>query len=84
VNCVGSFFDKIFERILAPHGVCKPFHEYNLKNDTDGNPLVSECQKNNFALYYATPEALTLFKAIYHNDLGMQDKYVAYWAYLSK
>jgi len=80
---VGSIIDHIIEPVLSPFGVCKPFHEYNLKNGTDGNPLISECQKNNFALYYATPEALTLFKSIYHNDLGMQDKYVAYWAFVS-
>lgn len=84
VHCVGEVVDHILEPILGPFGVCKPFKDYHLKNDTNGNPLVTECQKNNFAMYYATPEALTLFNSIYHNELGMQDKFVAYWAFVSK
>ena len=43
VHCIGKEVDEVLEPLLSPYGVCKSIKEYNLKNDTDGNPLISEC-----------------------------------------
>lgn len=84
VYCVSKFYDELLVPILSWFGVCKSIAKYDFKKDADGNPLVTECQKHNFALYYTSPEALTLFKAFYYNDFKIQDKYVAYWTYVSQ
>lgn len=64
-------------------GICKSIKEYNLNYDSDGNPVIADCQKNNFAGYYNSPEALTLFRVLYDNEFGMKDNYVNYWAAVS-
>jgi len=65
---------------LLPNLGCTNMDSYNFTMDSDGNPLISECQERNFFDYYASPQGLTLFRAFYDNNFGMQDKYVAYWA----
>lgn len=82
--CFGSWSDYLIAPIAKLFGACKSIKEYNYETDENGYPLISECQKESFFIYYTTPEAWTLFRAIYHNDLGMQDKYVAYWAFVAK
>ena len=84
VHCVNPYIDGIIVPILSYFGVCKSIDKYDFKKDAHGNPLVTECQKHNFAMYYTSPEALTLFKAFYFNDFKIADKYVAYWSYVSQ
>jgi len=71
--------DYIFSPIYKAAGFCKSIKDYNMRIDSDGNPLIEDCQKNNFFMYYTSPESFTLFRAFYNNDFEMQDKYVAYW-----
>ena len=61
-------------------GFCKPMKDYGFRYDSDGLPLIEDCQKNSFFIYYTSPESFTLFRAMYENHMGLQDKYVAYWA----
>jgi len=56
---------------------------YGFRKDANGNPLIEDCQTNSFFIYYTSPEAWTLFRAIYNNNFGMQDKYVAYWEFVA-
>jgi endoglycosylceramidase len=41
--------------------------------------VISDCQKNNFALYYSSPESVSAFDRLYSNIDGLQDKFIAYW-----
>lgn len=65
-------------------GFCKSIDKYGLEKDEDGNPKIEDCQKNNFAMYYTTPESFTLFRSLYHNTSNLQDKFVSYWGHVSK
>ena len=78
--CVDKHLDIFLKPLLQKGGFCKPIKDYNYKTDSNGDPLISECQSTAFFNYYSSPESLTLFRAFYHNDHGLADKYVAYWA----
>ena len=54
-------------------------HDYGYRWK-DGLPLIEDCQKNSFFLYYTSPESMTLFRSLYNNDFGLQDAYVAFQA----
>ena len=69
---------------MSPFGICKSLPEYKWRNDTDGNPKIEDCQKQFFFQYYFSPESQTLFRALYDNDLNLQDKFLAYWDVTSK
>lgn len=56
----------------------------NLRKDSEGNPLIEDCQKYNFGGFYNSPEAQTLFRAIYDNKGGLQDKFVNFWVHVAK
>lgn len=60
---------------------CTPMSSYNLTLDTDGNPKIQDCQKQNFVDYYFSPEGASLFERIYYSNVAdsLQDKFVAYW-----
>ena len=60
-------------------GLCKSIKDYNFRSDENGNPVVTDCQKNLFVTYYTTTEALAVFEDFYENKYGLQDKFVAYW-----
>lgn len=45
--------------------------------DSDGNPLISDCQKHMFPQYYLTPESMSLFESLYYGNL--QTKFIEYW-----
>ena len=52
--------------------------------DSDGNPTIEDCQSQNFGRYYISPEGQTLFRALYDNNQGIQDKFVGFWAEVAK
>jgi hypothetical protein len=56
----------------------------DLRKDKDGNPIISDCQKYNFGGFYDSPEAQTLFRALYDNKQGLGDKFVNYWVHTAK
>jgi len=76
-HCKGGNFSWFMETI----GVCKSIQDYNFTYDSDGNPLISDCQKHNFAGYYPSPESVELFDRIYTNNetYKLQDKFIEYW-----
>lgn len=75
--------DKNLDFVLAPiarmFGACKSINSYGYAKDADGNPEIADCQTTPFFIYYTSPESFSIFRALYNNDLGMTDKYVAYW-----
>ena len=60
-------------------GLCKPMALYNFRYDENGNPLIEDCVKNNFAVYYSSPEVNSAFDNLYTNKDGLQDKFINYW-----
>ena len=76
-QCEGGTFPWIVQSL----GICKSISSYGYRYDSDGNPLIEDCQKNNFAGYYPSPESTELFERIYYNKAPyyLQDKFVSYW-----
>ena len=77
--CVSSHADPFLGPVMRMFGVCKSISDYGFRYDSDGLPLIEDCQKNSFFIYYTSPESFTLFRAFYNNDFGIQDKYVDFW-----
>lgn len=77
-NCLGTYTDKILGPILRQFGACKAISSYGYKYDANGLPDITDCQKTSFFMYYTSPESMTLFRALYNNDYGLQDAYVAF------
>ena len=77
--CIDKTYDFILEPVLKKFGFCKSIKDYDLRYDADGNPLIEDCQKYNFASIYNSPEAMTIQRAFYFNDLGIKDKFVSFW-----
>lgn len=65
-------------------GLCKSIKDYGFRYDSNGDPLIEDCVKNNFALYYPSAESISGFQRLYDNIDGLQDKYVDYWGAVSK
>lgn len=65
--------------VLQEVGVCKSIQEYGFRFDADGNPLIEDCQKHNFAGYYPSPESIELWDRLYSNKTGLQDIFINYW-----
>ena len=50
---------------FAAFGVEKSIYDYDINLDEDELPLLDDCVKNVFTVYYATPEVTSAFKAFY-------------------
>jgi endoglycosylceramidase len=61
------------------YGKCQSMKDFGFQTDANGNPLISECNKNSFVRYYSTAESLSAFEMLYQNTNGLQDKFLAYW-----
>ena len=60
-------------------GACKSMNDFDLRYDSNGNPLVEDCVKNPFVGYYPTVESESAFKRLYVNIDGVQDAFIGYW-----
>jgi hypothetical protein len=69
-NCLGHYTDKVMGPILREFGACKSMHDYGYRWK-DGLPVIEDCQKNSFFMYYTSPESMTLFRSLYNNDFGL-------------
>jgi hypothetical protein len=80
VYCFGPWTDKLlgwaYGSLTGP--LCKSIDQYKYRKDPQGNPIVKDCLKTPFAMYYLTPEALTMFRALYYNKGGFQDHFINY------
>lgn len=50
-----------------------------METDSEGLPLISECQKHSFEDMYTAPEVASAFAALYANENGLWDKLLAFW-----
>lgn len=81
--CIGEWADYFLAPLYKKTGFCKSMDDYNFRKDKDGNPMIEDCQTINFATYYTSPESWTVFRSLWTNKYGLQDKYVAYWDKMS-
>lgn len=82
--CIGEFTDKIIGPLLRHFGLCKPIEDYGFRKDKDGNPMIEDCKTVEFFNYYTSPESWTIFRELWTNKNGLQDKYVNYWKVVSQ
>ena len=67
-HCRGLAQDAALAKLYHKFGLCKSvLRDYGYTKDKDGNPLISDCQQNDFAMYYTSPEALNVADALYNN-----------------
>jgi len=78
--CIGQNTDWLLAPLYKATGFCKSMKDYGFKYDDNGDPLIKDCQKNMFGMYYTSPESLSVFRALYMNTNGLADKFVNYWA----
>lgn len=67
VFCFGHYTDMVLKPLFDLSGFCKPISSFNFRKDKNGNPLIEDCQKYEFYKYYATPEAWSIFRALWTN-----------------
>lgn len=79
VYCFDPTLDFFLKPIYNLLGLCKTIKEAGYRHDEDGNPLIEDCQKKMFTLYYPNTDTLSIMRAVYYNRHGMQDKFVDYW-----
>ena len=66
--CLGKDIDWLLGPVFKAVGFCKSIRDYGYEYTEDDLPKISECQKAFFADYYTSPEALTIFRALYFNE----------------
>lgn len=70
-SCVNPVLERKFKDILMSLHMCVNMDWYGYAEDADGNPEISDCQKENFALYYTTAQSQVAFDALYTNKNGL-------------
>lgn len=69
----------VFKKFLHLLGVCKPMADYGYSTDEQGLPRIEDCRKRLFGLYNTAPEVTSLYKKLYENENGLQDKFINFW-----
>lgn len=46
-------------------GACKSIKDYGFRYDEQGYPLIEDCTKNPFPIYYTSPESISAFERLY-------------------
>lgn len=83
-SCITPSVDAQLKDLYDELNFCKSIKSRGYTLDANGQPLIPECQTENFPHYYNTPEALTAFSALYYNENGLQDKFIDFWNVTSK
>ncbi len=65
--------------------ICTSIGDYKFRYDSDGNPLIEDCQKHMFPQYYLSPEAMSLFERLYYNtsENSVQTAFIEFWKAVS-
>mmetsp|Transcript_37008 Transcript_37008/g.56746 ORF Transcript_37008/g.56746 Transcript_37008/m.56746 type:complete len:203 (+) Transcript_37008:212-820(+) len=83
-ECHGDWSNPEFADVVKLYGECKTMDSYNYEKDENDWPLISECNKQSFPVYYTSAESLAIFDALYENKNGLADKFVDFWGELTK
>ena len=77
--CINRLVDALLKPLYEKLGFCQDMSDYGYEKDSDGNPLIDDCRKRPFWMYYLTKESIDGFEALYKNKFGLKDKFIAYW-----
>lgn len=78
-QCSGDWGQEIYKDVVELYGSCKTMDSYNYQKDDNDLPLISECNKLSFPIYYTTAESLAVFDALYTNKHGLTDNFLNFW-----
>lgn len=78
-QCTGDWTQDIYDDVKRIFGDCVEMDSYDYDEDSNGWPLIPQCNEVAFFKYYTTAESLAIFDALYTNKHNMTDKFVAYW-----
>jgi len=56
--CINYILDQFLEPYYMKYNVCVDMEKYGYSKDENGDFLVSDCQKRNFAIYYTSPQSV--------------------------
>ena len=65
--CISETADKILAPIMNHFHLCESIKSYGFREDSNGDPLIEDCQTKNFGFYYATKESFNLWGALFDN-----------------
>ena len=65
--------------LMSAFGNCLPFASYNVPLDSEGYPITTECNKQNFLKLYTSPEVASAFEQFWANTNSIQDHFMEYW-----
>lgn len=60
-----------------------PLINTDIRVDENGVPLIEDCLKLKFAIYYVTTDASKTFDDLFHNTNGIADSFAQYWGYVA-
>jgi hypothetical protein len=66
-QCPNSTLPWVFEIF----GACKSMKDYGFRYDDNGWPLIEDCTKHPFPIYYTSPESISAFEMLYKNIDGL-------------
>ena len=69
--CINPIIDKLFQPVYDKFGVCKDMADYGYQLDENDDPIISDCNKVEFGIYYATKQSMAAFNALYTNKKGL-------------
>jgi endoglycosylceramidase len=82
--CISPGIDAQLTDLYEELNFCKSMKSRGYRLDENRDPLIEDCQTENFPNYYNTPEAITAFTALYHNSENLQSKFIDSWDVVSK
>ena len=65
-------------------GACNSMDYYNMRKDEKGWPVIEDCLKHIFFMYYVSPEVSSSFDRFYRNVDNIQDRFIDYWVVVAK
>ena len=82
-SCISPMADMLLEDLYEKMGVCKDMRSFGYRVDENGDFEIEDCLKEIFARYYYTKQGQSAFEALYTNRQSLQDKFIAYWDFVS-
>lgn len=65
--CISKFVDPMLQGLYDKVGLCEKISSFDFQYDSNGDPLISNCQTVDFYKYYTTANSIVAFEALYRN-----------------
>ena len=70
-HCISWAADRMLKGIYEKLGVCLDMNDFDYEKDENGDPLITECQKRDFYIYYLTKQSMAAFGGFFTNKQGV-------------